>query len=113
MSVRTVVRLALPAIVALGVAGAVLPASAQSSTVIIAPSAPPAPRAETIPPPPGSGPQTVTWVEGHWTWNGTGWVWHNGHYVTRPAATAVWEPGHWKQRASGGYIWIAGHWQHG
>ncbi len=45
----------------------------------------------------------MTWEAGHWAWNGTTWDWTEGHYVQRPAPTAVWEPGHWAQETSGGY----------
>ena len=74
MSIRNLMGLALPALVALAVGGAAVPASAQSSTVIIAPNAPPPPRVETIPPPPSEQPQLMTWEAGHWSWNGTTWV---------------------------------------
>ncbi|HTB44649.1 MAG TPA: hypothetical protein VK741_13550 [Acetobacteraceae bacterium] len=111
MSVRNLTRLAVPALVALAVGGAVVPASAQTSTVIIAPNAPPAPRVETVPPPPSGEPQMMTWEAGHWAWNGTTWDWTEGHYVQRPAPTAVWEPGHWAQESTGGYIWVDGHWR--
>jgi len=111
MSVRKVTLLAAPMLVALAVGSAAVPAFAQPSTVIIAPSAPPAPQVETIPPPPSENPQMMTWGAGHWTWNGTTWDWTEGHYIQRPVPTAVWEPGHWAQETTGGYIWVDGHWQ--
>jgi len=82
-------------------------ASAQPSTVIIAPSAPPAPRVETVPPPPST---VMTWHPGHWNWNGAAWAWEEGHYVQRPQPAAVWEPGHWAER-DGGYVWVDGRWR--
>lgn len=85
-------------------------AQAQTSTVIIAPSAPPAPRVETIPPPPSMQTQVMTWEAGHWVWNGTGWNWQDGHYVQRPSTAAVWEPGHWQQ-SNGGWVWVEGQWR--
>ncbi len=73
---------------------------AQTSTVIIAPSAPP---------PPSS--QTMSWQAGHWAWNGAAWSWEEGHYMQAPQATAVWEPGHWQEQPAGGYVWVEGHWR--
>jgi hypothetical protein len=99
---------AFAAIAAIGLAAS---ASAQNSTVIIAPSAPPLPRVETMPPPPVASTQMMSWQAGHWTWNGSAWAWEEGHYVQAPQATAVWEPGHWAQQATGGYVWIDGHWR--
>jgi hypothetical protein len=98
----------LAAVAALGISAS---AFAQNSTVIIAPSAPPAPRVETVPPPPPVGTTTMGWQAGHWTWNGTAWAWDEGHYVQAPQAQAVWEPGHWEQQAGGGYVWVDGHWR--
>lgn len=78
------------------------------SQVIIAPSAPPPPRIETIPAAPS--PQVMYWRPGHWMWNGTSWSWMQGQYVERPSPQAVWEPGHWVQQPSGGYVWVDGRW---
>jgi hypothetical protein len=98
---------ALAAATAAGICGS---AFAQTSTVIIAPSAPLPAQLETMPPPPSSIP-TMSWQSGHWAWNGGAWVWDEGHYVQAPQAQAVWEPGHWEQQASGGYVWIDGRWR--
>jgi hypothetical protein len=80
--------------------------AANAQTVVIAPSAPPAPRVETIPPPPAA---VDTWVPGHWAWTGTEWSWVPGQYIARPASQATWVPGHWEQQGSE-YVWVAGHW---
>lgn len=114
---------ALPAAAALFGAGIIAPAAAQTvvtvpyqpvqSTIVVAPTAPPAPETETIPPPP-SGETTYAWTPGHWNWNGASWVWQSGSYVQRvapPQPSAVWVPGQWQQQPSGGYVWVAGHWQ--
>jgi hypothetical protein len=90
--------------------GLTVSATAQNSTVIVAPSAPPPPRIETMPPPP-SGPQPLSWQSGHWGWNGSALAWDEGRYVQAPQAAAVWEPGHWQQQASGGYVWLDGRWR--
>jgi hypothetical protein len=99
---------ALATIAAVGLAAS---ASAQNSTIIIAPSEPPAPRVEAMPPPPGVNTQIMSWQAGHWAWNGSAWAWEEGHYEQAPRAAAVWEPGHWAQQPSGGYVWSDGHWR--
>lgn len=93
---------------ALAMLGFATLATAQD-TVVIAPSAPPPARTEIAPPPP-AGTQMV-WQSGHWSWNGTTWVWTDGRYVAAPQPTAVWEPGHWEPNPSGGYAWVNGHWR--
>jgi hypothetical protein len=90
------VRPCAGAIAALAIAGAATVASAQTSTIIVAPTAPPPPRVETMPPLPPHG-QVMTWQAGHWVWNGTAWAWVDGQYVQRPQPTAQWEPGHWSR----------------
>lgn len=80
------------------------------SQVIIAPSAPPPPRVETIPAVPPTEAQVMYWRPGHWTWDGASWSWVQGQYVQRPTPQAVWEPGHWLQQPTGGYIWVDGRW---
>jgi hypothetical protein len=96
---------------ALEITGLATSAFAQSSTIVIAPSAPPPPQVETISPPPTYNAQVMTWQPGHWAWNGANWAWIEGQYVQRPQPTAEWEPGHWSQQTSGGYIWVDGHWR--
>ena len=89
------------------------PQAADESTVVIAPSMPPQPMAEAIPPAPSS---TVYWIPGHWTWgenDGSGrksWRWEGGHYVQRPSPAVAWHAGHWQQ-GSAGYVWVNGYWQ--
>lgn len=81
-------------------------ASAEPSTIVIAPTAPPPPRVEMVPQPPA--PVDV-WTPGHWAWNGATWEWVPGQYIARPAPQASWVPGHWEPQA-GGYVWVDGHW---
>ena len=109
---------AVPALAALGGILIASPALAQAvvqvsptEQVIVAPSAPPPARVETIPPPIGSEPSALYWRPGHWEWSGANWAWAPGTYVQRPAPQAVWEPGHWVQQPTGGYVWVEGHWQ--
>lgn len=113
------IHLALPAF---GLLAGAAPAMAQSvqvitptpipvqSQVIIAPSAPPPARVETVPPAPPSTPNVMYWRPGHWMWDGTSWSWLQGQYVERPNPQAVWEPGHWVQQPTGGYVWVDGRW---
>jgi len=104
-------RWSVPALAALAIVGSIATANAQTSTVIVAPSAPPPPRVETVPPPPPVDTQIMTWQAGRWAWTGTEWTWVQGHYVERPQATAIWEPGRWAAQPSGGYVWVDGHWR--
>lgn len=80
-------------------------------TVIVAPTAPPPVRVETIPQPPIAEATTMYWQPGHWMWSGANWQWSSGHYVQRPAPMAVWQPGRWVQQPTGGYVWVDGHWE--
>jgi hypothetical protein len=110
MRLRYYNRLRIPVIAAFAAIGLAASASAQPPTILIAPSAPPAPRVESVPPPPQA-TQMMSWQAGHWNWNGATWEWQEGQYVQAPQAAAVWEPGHWSQQASGGYVWVDGHWR--
>jgi WXXGXW repeat (2 copies) len=78
-----------------------------ANSVVTAPTAPPLPRVELIPPSPG--PQMV-WQSGHWSFNGAAWDWVPGHYEAAPQPTAQWIPGHWTQQPGGSWLWIAGRW---
>src|SRR5579875_1601579 len=49
-------------------------------------------------------------VGGHWSWQGSKYVWVHGTYIERPAPTANWMPGYWEEGA-GGWIWTEGHWE--
>lgn len=120
MLVRSIHLIAAASTLAIGTAATaparaqvqfITPTPVQSSEVIIAPNAPPPPRVETIPAPPGAEAQTMYWRPGHWMWTGASWSWMQGQYVERPAPQAVWDPGHWSQRPDGGYVWVDGHWQ--
>lgn len=84
--------LAVPAFVLLSAT-----AMAQS-TVVIAPSTPPPVREEMIPPAPST---DVVWRPGHWSWNGTQYVWVTGVYIARPCPQVAWVPGHWDQSPTG------------
>ena len=118
MLVRTN-RLALPTLLLFAGASSAMAQSVQvvtptvvpaQSTVLIAPSAPPPPRVETMPAPGPEQGRVVYWQPGHWVWDGANWNWQQGQYVERPSPQAVWEPGRWIQQPSGGYVWVDGHW---
>lgn len=100
-------RFGRPATLAIALCGFAGSAMAQSA-IIIAPSAPPAPRIETVPPPPQ---QSLTWLPGRWTWTGSGWAWTDGRYVASPQPMARWEPGHWAPQPGRGYAWVEGNWR--
>jgi hypothetical protein len=82
------------------------PSNAGTTTVIVAPMAPPAPLVET--PPPATSPLAI-WQPGHWSWIDGQFTWTPGHYVLRPSPTANWVPGYWQQGPTG-WTWIEGHW---
>ena len=82
----------------------VAPAPSYAGTT--APYAPPAPQVEN--PPPATSPLAM-WQPGHWSWNGSQFVWLSGHYVERPSATATWRPGYWQQGRAG-WVWVEGSW---
>jgi hypothetical protein len=109
MYLRYFTRLGMPSLAVLAMSGLATTGFAQTSTIIVAPSAPPPPRVETMPPPPQ--PQVMTWQAGHWAWNGTAWAWVDGQYMQRPQPTAEWEPGHWSPQPGGGYVWVDGRWR--
>ena len=75
--------------------------------ILIAPTAPPPPQVEVIPPAPGT---TVLWTPGHWVYASGNWVWAPGQYMARPQPAALWVPGQW-QPSNGGYSWVEGDWQ--
>jgi hypothetical protein len=83
--------------------------TAPAQTAMVAPSAPPPPQSELVPPPP-QGVGSVIWQPGHYEWNGVGWTWLAGHYVTAAAGVSAWVPGRWVQSPSGGWMWVEGHW---
>ena len=98
---------------------------------------PPEPIVEKRPPAPG--PKAV-WVDGYWSWSGSGYFWVKGRWITKPKGHwnsghwnktkhgCVWQkgpgstkpvkhhpkkkgvPGHWKKTRHG-RVWIKGHWK--
>jgi hypothetical protein len=61
------------------------PSNAGTTTVTVAPIAPPPAQVET--PPPAPSPLAM-WQPGHWSWNGSQYFWTSGHYVERPSPSA-------------------------
>jgi hypothetical protein len=75
-----------------------------AQAVIIAPTAPPAPRVEVVPAP-RSG---YVWDQGRWRWAHGRYVWVPGHWqAVRPGHH--WVPGHWVHGRRG-WRWMEGHW---
>lgn len=96
--------LALPAFVACG------PVYLEGQGSVVVEEAPPPPRIEVVPSPPG--PESF-WVPGRWAWR-VGvkrYAWVPGHYrVIRHPHHSSWVPGHW-QHGPRGWFWIQGHWR--
>jgi len=74
------------------------------------PTAPPPPRAEVQPPPPGP-IEAFFWKPGHWRWNGHEYVWHHGLWEPRPPKAVEWIAPHWESRP-GGWVFIEGHYRY-
>jgi hypothetical protein len=79
-----------------------------ASTIVIAPTAPPAPQTEI--PPPAPVPSYV-WEAGHWAWNGLQYIWQSGKYVEKPTVSATFVSGHWEEHPNG-WFWVQGHWDY-
>jgi hypothetical protein len=86
--------------------GTAIPSNAGTTSVDVAPFAPPAPLVETPPTPPSP---LAIWQPGHWSWIGGQYSWVPGKYVQRPAPTANWVPGYWEQGPNG-WVWTEGRW---
>ena len=82
------------------------PSEAGTTTVMVAPIAPPTPLPET---PPSAPSPLAVWQAGHWSWSGAQYTWTPGHYAQRPWWNARWVPGFW-QPGAGGWTWIDGYW---
>ncbi|SAK47774.1 Tat pathway signal sequence domain-containing protein [Caballeronia calidae] len=93
----------LAAQAALVAAGVVCASGAFADVVIVAPSAPPAPRYEPVPPPRAG----FVWVTGHWSWEGR-YVWQAGRWMEARAGQR-WVPGVWAP-FRGQYRYVPGHW---
>jgi hypothetical protein len=86
----------------------VVPVPAAQTEVLIAPSPPPSPKVEVIPPVPGT---RMAWQAGRWAWSGSNWEWVPGQYVALPQTASIWVPGQWQPASNGGYTWVGGHWR--
>jgi hypothetical protein len=71
------------------------------------PPIPPA-QSETRPLPPVSA-QPLSWQPGHWSWNGSAYVWDPGQYVPAEGHGVNWMPGFW-QHTDDGWVWRPAHW---
>jgi len=69
--------------------------------------APPAPQFEAVPSaPPGP---AMTWIGGHYQWDGATYNWVSGQWVPIPGGYTRWEPGRWDHNELGWY-WVHGRW---
>ncbi|HJU17342.1 MAG TPA: hypothetical protein VJ770_12860 [Stellaceae bacterium] len=92
--------------VAIAAVAALLGTTAPAFAQVFAPNAPPPPRREVVPRPPGP---RMGWQAGHWRWNGRAWVWVGGHYARLPRPGVRWIPGHCERRPRG-WTCVEGHW---
>jgi len=76
-----------------------------SADVVISETPPPM-QQEVIVPAPGPG---YVWIPGYWSWVGS-WAWVRGAWVIPPYPHATYVPGHWSHRGHG-YVWFSGHWR--
>ena len=70
-----------------------------------APSAPPPPRAESVPASPAPG---LVWAAGYWQWDGAQFVWIAGRWDVAQSG-AQWQAPRWQVQA-GGAIFVPGRW---
>jgi hypothetical protein len=68
----------------------------------------PPPTAEVIPKPPVSA-EPLVWQPGFWDWNGGGYVWLPGRYVSTAGHGTLFQMGYW-QLTSSGWVWVRAHW---
>ncbi len=80
-------------------------AAAVVAGVIIAVTAPPAPRYEVVP---VARPGYV-WVRGHWQWSNGRYYWMRGRWIVQRQGYAY-RPGRWVQMSDGRYRWYPGGW---
>jgi hypothetical protein len=100
----------LPALLALVVIGATAAAPSFAQVYYNGPIvrvAPPPPRYELRPPPPGRG---FFWRPGYWAWTGNAYFWHRGDWYRRPHPNAIWIEPRWERRG-GGWIYREGRWR--
>ncbi len=96
--------------IALALAGslALLSGCVTSTTTAFTPPPIPPAQQEIIPNPPVTG-MPLIWQPGHWNWNGSGYVWQPGEYVTQAGHSNMFMPGYWQQTTSG-WAWVPAHW---
>jgi hypothetical protein len=92
---------------ALALAGVLCASVGPAQAAVYVRMAPPAPQAEVVGPPPGSGP---TWTNGYYYWDGRAYLWQPGRWVRPPHPHANWVAGHWRQTPRG-WTWVPGHWR--
>ncbi|HQT78156.1 MAG TPA: hypothetical protein PLD10_13960 [Rhodopila sp.] len=101
-------RLALPAVLALGVVAGCTQSNTTSATDANPYPAVPPLISEPIPKPPVTA-EALMWQPGHWDWTGSGYVWAKGQYVPAAGHGNMWMPGWWARTPSG-WQWQPPHW---
>lgn len=87
---------------------AVAPVAVVPAGPAICPALPPPPQPDVQSLPPVS-EVPLTWLPGHWDWNGTSYVWIPGAWVPRAGHGRLWQPGFWTIGGAG-CAWVPGHW---
>ena len=91
-------------LMALWLADTTMFAAAGVRAEIVTDVAPPAPRAES-PPPPRAG---YAWAPGHWEWNNHFYVWVSGTWISE--RRGKWIPDQWVQTGTQ-WHYLKGHWE--
>ena len=99
-------RHTLPVVLALAATFAATSSVDAARRVVVVKTRPPKVRIEVRTTAPSA---NHVWVSGHWSWNGSSYVWSGGSWTLRPTPRATWVPGHWTSRRAG-WVWVPGHW---
>ena len=104
MKVRSIVRMALLAMVLVSLTGLSFGQFGVSISVGVAP--PPLPVYDQ-PAIPAAG---YIWTPGYWAWSDDGYYWVPGTWVQPPQEGMLWTPGYWGYDDDGNYAWNDGYW---
>lgn len=86
------------------------PQAATTTMVVQQAPPPPPPPAETVVY--ESGPAGAVFIPGYYFFNGSGYVWVEGHWESPPAGCHVFIAPHWEYRPSrGAYVYLHGYWR--
>ncbi|MGQ0701679.1 MAG: YXWGXW repeat-containing protein [Gemmatimonadales bacterium] len=90
-----------------GILGSCVPEAQPAVGVVYVERSPPPRLAEVVGMPPQQG---VTWMSGHWRWNGAEFYWVPGQWVAVRPGYRTWVPERWMKTRRGWYF-IEGHWR--